>query len=356
MSDHVVDLLIDGRSVHGWSSMNWKSSLSALVDELEVQMPAVIGAGIVGGEQVLVRVDGDGLFSGWADSVEVSISSFEAVLSLRCRSKTADVVDSAVDLAFKPAELYNVTLFDVLVEYVKYWIRVPVRTRVDDLPVIPKVAVQPGETIFELIERYARQAGVLLRTDSDGALAIERAAREVSKERLIIGENLAECQVKIDLAQRFRFTKVIGQSPTEEGGGGEEATGASGEAIDQAIRPTRVAVAQAAGPVSPEDCKAQAKWHAAVAAAKSSGLSCKVVGWMAGDTVWRPNSLVDVDLGQYGFNGRFLLEAVSLDLSSQGGYSGSLDLVGPAAYSSEPIRTEADDGVREKLKDSGWAS
>lgn len=356
MLDGIVELLVDGKTVIGWASMNWKSALSALVDELEVQMPAVVGAGIVGGEHVEVRVDGQGLFDGWADSVEVAASAVEASLSMRCRSKTADVVDSAIDLLYRPSELFSVTLFEVLTEYVWRWIRIPVRNEVADLPIIPKVAVQPGETIFDLIERYARQAGVLLRTAGDGALVIERAGAEQAGARLVLGENLVESNFKVDLTQRFRFTKVIGQGPTEEGFGEEGSSGVSGESIDESIRPTRVTVIQASGPVSAGDCADQASWHAAVSAARSSMCSCSVVGWMGGDAIWRPNTLVDVDLGKYGFEARLLLDSVNLNISAQGGYTGSLELVNLGAYKLEPVRSEESDDVREGLKTTGWAS
>lgn len=345
---------VNGRELVGWTDLTYASNLDSLADTVDVKLPAPQGAGIVGGEQVIVRFDGDPLFTGWIDTVAVSAGSGEARMSIKARSKTADIVDSSVDLDFAPSELFDVTLAGVCDRYVFLALKIAFRNLAGDLPSIAKVAVQVGESTFEVIERYARQSGVLLRTDAQGRLVLTRIGKTYAPAALVLGQNLLEFEATADLTNRFHFNKVVGQSSVGDDFAEDPGVNAVGESLDLEMRRTRILVTQAAGPATSEECQSQAEWQASVALARSRQVTAKVNGWGARGALWRPNQLVDFEAERFGLAAQLLIRGTTLTATGQEGLKASIELVDPESYLPAKEREEADTGLAAKLRETGW--
>lgn len=354
MAKTTVDVMVNGSPLLGWTKATWASSLEMMADELQISMPAPVGGGIVGGEQLSLKVDGGPVFRGWIEGVEARLSSDDASMVIRARSRCADLIDSSVDLSVRPSELTEVNLEAIAKEYAFHGYGIPVRNLAGDLPIVPKVSVQTGESVFDVLDRYARQAGVILRSSSDGDAVIERVGQNESAQPLVLGKNLISLNINTDLSGVFRHNKVVGQSTLQDDWGSPSAVSAEGEAVDETVRPTRLRVTQAAGPASPGECQTLANWTAAVNAARSREVTCEVVGWFSAGTLWRPNTRVYLEASNMFFSAYFLIASAVLELEADAGFTGSLTLVDKNSYLAEPIRQEDTEGMAEQMRNSQW--
>ncbi|MEZ6004715.1 MAG: hypothetical protein R3F33_11080 [Planctomycetota bacterium] len=347
-----IELYANGRLIDGWSTLEYSSSIDALADEVSVNGPASVFAGLHGGEQIICRYEKELFFTGWADEVEIELTDTDAKASIRARSRTCDLVDSSIG---RMSQLSGGNLSSIAYFLTQFeGLRIGVRNNVPSLPIIPRATFQVGETIHDAIERYARPEGVLLRSDPDGQLVLEKVGQRRSGQALQLGRNLKGLTLRTNLTGRFRNLQVVGQSTDTDDFALDTAVSAEGNAEDRGIRGSRQIVIQAPGNVTPYDCQRIAEWHAAVNAARSTSATCLVEGWTSSGLLWASNALVSVDAQDVGVEGEFLVAGLSLKVDGDSGESGRLELVDPKAYVPEPVRGEVDDSIREQMKEGGW--
>jgi prophage tail gpP-like protein len=80
-----------------------------------------------------------------------------------------------------------------------------------------KLQNQPGEQIWDFLERIARPRGIILGSDSFGnALLIGDHNFPVINTQLIEGQNIKKCQCVIHKDQLFQLYKVHAQHPASD--------------------------------------------------------------------------------------------------------------------------------------------
>ncbi len=110
--------------------------------------------------------------TGYVDAVEIERSDTTASVTLRGRSKTADLIDCSPEL--DSLELTGLDLAAVARVVCKpFGIEVVCP---DSGPVFPVSAAHHGETAWKLIERLARQRKLLLMDDEEGRLVLAQLA------------------------------------------------------------------------------------------------------------------------------------------------------------------------------------
>ncbi len=283
------------------------------------------------GAECKLTVRGETLITGYVDDRNPSYSSGEHTISIIGRDKTADLVDCAA--VYSGGEWKNRNLAEVAAYLCKpYGIKVIAETDVGARH--PVYGLEPGESAFECIERYARFRGVLPLSDGLGNLLLTRATTtDRVKTALVFGNNILRSSGRLSWRERFSHYTVKGQ----------EVKGMTGQPVGRAedaevkasrYRP-RILIAEELGDVV--SFKARAEWERNVRYGRAQPVNYTLQGWHHADGVWRPNTLVTVTDPLMEFDERELL-IVSVELMyNESGTLAQLTLMPREAFDRIPL-------------------
>lgn len=302
-------------------------------------------------DRCVVTIDDEAVIDGFVDKRTLSLDAENSGLVVSGRDRAAALVDnSALAATFKRKSV--LTIAQTLAE--------PFGVRVTLAPglALPrperKIAVNPGDTIFAVIQRAAKAAGVLLVSDGAGGLVITQSGTERVTTQLVQGENVKAASVEYDGSDRFHRYIYASQVPaTDEAAGNNTRT--RGEAFDDNVRRTeRVQWMRPEKGLSRTDAQTRADWEARTRAAQSETVSITVRNWTQADgSLWPLNRLVFVEVPRIGVNGDMLISEIEHSLDDAGELT-SLRLVRPDAFTPEPRTTGRPGRVRARGKGSRW--
>ncbi|HGY4246166.1 TPA: phage baseplate assembly protein, partial [Citrobacter freundii] len=195
----MVVLEVDGQQWDGWTEMSITSSLEAVAGEFDLTVttqwseasPRVIKQGM----PCIVRLGKDTVLTGYIDDFIPSYDAENMSIRVMGRDKTGDLVDSSV--VHKSGQWKGVRLELLATEICKPY-GISVISETDTGETFGSVVLEQGETAFDLLDRLAKQRGVLLTADGLGNLIITRASTKRAGVPLIFGTNI--------LAARGRFS------------------------------------------------------------------------------------------------------------------------------------------------------
>ncbi len=200
--------------------------------------------------------------------------------------------------------------------------------------------LNPGETVWEAINKLLQKENLLAFELSPGILTIDRAPESGSIATLKFGTQdiLAIQGYSLDLSNRFGSYTVIG-----EGALGLPAT-AKGEAKDPNIS-GRNLIMQLTGNVDSAKCQQTAEYEMAVRTARSLSFSYVVPSWFTknGD-LWTPNNRVNIEDTENDINGEHLLTSVTLTETENNEWA-VLKFSPPESYTLKPAQPPASEDI-----------
>jgi prophage tail gpP-like protein len=326
-------------------------SLEAIAGTFEVEaaahMPGLDGrAPIRPGDACTLKLGGETVITGFVDDVALRYDARRRAVSVAGRDATGDLVDcSAVAGQYK-----NQTLPQLAQALVKPFNDDPKRTLpisvLTDVPAgeqFPLYEVDSGETVFEALERAARQRGVLLNSDGRGGLVLTGPATQAIATRLERGVNILAASGTASWLGRHSTITVKAQSSNPFWAAGGAANKQLGTAVDDNIsrfRPLELlAEVSADGP----DLQSRAEWERGVRLGRSVRVEVTVQGWrnpsagsgQAPGGLWRPNTLIPMRDDWLDIDEPLLCAAVAYR-ADESGTTTLLSLTKPGAYSLLP--------------------
>lgn len=318
-------------------------------------------------DDVEILADGERILLGRVDTTESSWTETSLNFTVTGRDRTGELVDCAA-APDGPAEYRNLTLTELARRLCQPF-GITVRADVDVGPAFPRFAIDPDETVMDVLEKACRQRAVLALSDGIGGLVLTRGGQGRAPTPLQLPGNVAGGRATASAEDLFSRYIVKGQS-------GQGRTGAAPLRGDAAplgaaalpaggVRAERARIVRAGEAVDPEvtryrprvflsrtesggaSLQTQAEWRMRVARGKADVLVYTVVGWRAGEDarLWRPNELVYVDDAPGEIAGDMLIRGLVLSLGARGA-STELKLVGPEAFDLE------DEGTRRRRRDA----
>jgi len=275
------------------------------------------------------------MMTGFVDSIEVTYDATRHELSLAARAKTGDLIDCSAPS--KGGTWAGATIVKIAKDLcAPYGIDVSLASDASAGKAFSRFAVQIGETVYEALERAARQRSLLLQTLPSGDLVIGVPYRRVS-ERLELGSNVMEARYAADDTQRFSSYRVTAQLTGNDQSFGSAVTTLARTSTDGNVSRYRPFVIMAEGEDSGKELEARATWEAKTRAAKARTYSATVAGWAHADgTLWAPGMLVKTIDPWAGLDAVLLVSSVELSLSASGWLT-KLELSGRHAYDVEPL-------------------
>jgi len=182
-SDNDVFLYIDNMVYSGWTALSIKRSLEAAAGSFSLTLserwedaavPASVTTAwpIYSGDSAIVKIGSDIVITGYVDDVSISLSATSHSITVTGRDLTEDIVDcSAMN---RPGQWLNRTLEQIASDLCKPF-GVTVSADVVTGGPIAEVNIQPGESVFQTLERIAKGRKLLITSTPDGNLKFTRS-------------------------------------------------------------------------------------------------------------------------------------------------------------------------------------
>lgn len=359
-----VALKVDSKIFRGWTGLRAQRGIEQCSGAFSVQLTEKFPGQpqrweIEPGASCVLSLDESPVITGFVDSSERGYDAGSHEISVVGRDAAGDVVDCSV--FFNNEKLGNIQgqsllgIVKLLVKPFGLSVRDEVKAGAMKLQ---GWAIEPGESVWDNIERAARLHAVMIMSDGNGGLVITRAGTGGNPTALIEGENVLSASFCRDDSNRFSKYIIKGQTSNA---GSEFITTAefdnhqSAEILDSTIkryRPYLIDIDDLTAGVSLKD---RGLWERNVRRGKSRRISVTVQGWSAKDRIWQPNEMVPVKLPTLGVEARLLIVSVTYLLDNQGSRTELLlspreayDLIPESEQNKSNVNVPAD--ILEKLK------
>lgn len=311
-----VELRVGSQALRGWTSVQVVAGIeqASRTFTFTITGPLADEQGLRVGQACSVWEGGDELVRGYLETVEASVAATSRTRSFGGRSKTCDAVDCSAAPGSRPglrfADLVRAIVGD-------HDIDVSFDDEDAEGLIIPRHRVTLGETIFDEVDKLARERGFLVTDDGAGRLRVTKPAMGgKATTELVVGRNALTANGSWDMSRRYSEIEVRGQSFTDL----EVDPAAVGGATDPSVTRTRKLIVRPEKPVGKEAALQRARWEAVTRAGQSTRSTFMVRGWRQDDgTLWQPNQLVRVTFDDAGFDrAELLITEVAYSLDEQG--------------------------------------
>lgn len=312
---------------------NFSSSFSFTTTVKENKQGKIIND-IKLGQKAKVFIDKTLLITGFIEEIDKEVSSSSHSKTASGRDVGGDIIDS--DIIQKS---YNQRNFARLVNLVLkdngFSIEVINQVGILNLEATETIKTEQGQSIFDFLDKYAKKLQVLLKIDKNGNLNIIREDNEVVKNMLINNytsdTNILASRLRLSTIDRFNVVEVYSQGNNKT----HSKTGISqkGKATDPQIRSTRRKILTMNTASESKSLKALAEWNIQLRKAKGSRYTCTTLGfYSSNNTLWQPNTLVDIIDYDMEVQGTFLIQGVTFNQNLQGSFT-NLDIVEQGSFS-----------------------
>lgn len=298
-----VVLTVDSQQWDGWTEMSITSSLETIAGEFDLTVttqwseasPRVIRQGM----PCTVALGSDTVVTGYIDDFIPSYDAENVSIRVTGRDKTGDLVDSSV--VHKSGQWKGVRLEKLAEEICKPY-GVAVINETDTGEAFPSVALEQGETAFDLLDRLAKQRGVLLTADGLGRLVITRASTKRAGVALVLGKNILAARGRF--SWRERNSQYIVKGTTSAGGSTwdeqpAKVTGGRQTIVDDnEINRYRPKILVNEDSLTVGGANTRGEWFKARMLGEANSTEITLAGWREnGDSgpLWQKNQLVDID-------------------------------------------------------------
>lgn len=346
MFNNNIYLEVDGVRYEGFTDIavnsaieNFSSSFSFTTTVKKTKQGEIINEAFIKlGQKAKVFIDKTLLITGFIEEIDKEVSPSSHSKTASGRDVGGDIIDS--DIIQKS---YNQRNFEKLINLVLkdngFSIEVINKVGILNLEATETIKTEQGQSIFDFLDKYAKKLQVLLKIDKDGNLNIIREDNDVVKNMLInnytADTNILASRLKLSTIDRFNVIEVYSQGNNKT----HSKTGISqkGKAVDTQIRSTRRKILTMNTASESKSLKALAEWNIQLRKAKGSRYTCTTLGfYSSNNTLWQPNTLVDIIDYDMEVQGTFLIQGVTFNQNLQGSFT-NLDIVEQGSFSINKI-------------------
>lgn len=322
-----AELIVNGQIYGGWKSVRVTRGMEQMAGAFDLEVTdRWPGDGVIrdwpirAADACQVRLDGKPAITGYVDAVEVGLDVGGTSVRVSGRDRTGDLVDCS---AVHAGQWASRALSAIARELAKPF-GIEVVAKADGK--LASFSLQEGETVFEALERAARQVGVLLTSDTEGRLLLTRTGAVRVPVDLVQGVNILRANGTFGVNERFSQITIKGQGRGEDEG---QAKATARDAEIGRYRPLVVIAEEQQG--AQVSLKRRAEWEKNVRAGRGSRADVTVQGWSHADGLWLPNHRVRVDAPAIRAQAELIIVACTYVLDASGSRT-ELSLADPRAF------------------------
>jgi len=334
-----VTLILGGKRWTGWTSVTVEASITAAARSWSVT-PTTLAPDDAGtfaaapGTAVQLLAGDDPLVTGYVESHGIDETATSLGLSLGGRSKTLRLIKCSH--LHPTCEARRITHYDLAADLAQPF-GVGVVSLVGDGEVIDRIRIQAGEPPFEVIERLAREWGVLVSDTGDGDLLLVRAGQGRGDDLVYGSAAVTSWRYAVSSADRYTEYKCVGQRRGTDAQYAAAVAACKATAYDYWTTDREPLLVRAEGEVDDAACLRRARWEAASRAGRATTLTVTERGWRYADgTLKEPNVLRRVNWPRAGLDGDLLVVSTAFSLDKQDGERVEQVLAPASGYDPEP--------------------
>lgn len=305
--------------------------------EISVSIAATGSLPAQEGEECFVHLGDDRVVTGYVDRViEGGDASIHRVTILG-RGRTQDLVDCGAE--WPSHQLIGGNALTIAQNLAKpYGVAVALGNGATPGPDVAQWPLNYGETAAEIVQRLARNAGLLAYEDSDGQLLLAKVGTEAAASGIVWGQNVEEWSVERSMDQRFSEYVCCSESMDAmmELGGSDFFDVESDPNVPRHRRMYLVVEFVATDPQA--FTIQRAKWEAARRAGRSFICRATVDSWRdKSGALWAPNTLIPVSLPGSAGHDDLIIASVTFRRENGRGTTAEIVAMPKSAFTPEPI-------------------
>lgn len=331
-----AELKVNGAIYGGWKTVRATRSIEQIAGTFDLGISErwagqPNASPIRPGEPCQLLLDGEPVITGYADESSPGFSAGSHEISVTGRDKTGDLVDCSA--IYKGGQWRGVKFEQIARDLVAPF-GIKVHVEVDTGDSFSSFSIQPGESVFECMERGARMKALLLISNPLGDLVITRASRHLLPVTLEQGVNIKAARGNFSWKERFSSYIVNGQLKVgPDGETVDSYIGGRGVVRDTVINRYRPLIVLAEEHGAHESLRDRAEWERNVRMGRGNRGSITVQGWRHdGGEIWQPNHLVRVRSPFLWLDADMLIVSCTYSLDDQGGTVTELSIARPEAF------------------------
>lgn len=328
-NDNKVTLKVGGMKYDGWTDVQITLSIKSLAGSFSIgfteRWPGQKTVWpIKAGAHCEVAIGQETVITGYVDVVDASYDANSHTLVISGRDVAGDLIDCTVDPKTYVSQSYEQILTSLAKPF-----GIHVIAKKDLSTVVPRLVLDPGETVFSVMDRVARAAGVCLMSSGTGDIFLSTSdCATQALDSLVLGKNIVKASSRTDFTQLYSQVVVSSQISGEsldkydvlatqpKAELKRSDTAAMDSDLLNRYRPLRVI---AESQLDSNGCKQRAQWEVSHREAEAFELSVVVQGWrQSNGSLWKPNMLVKVEDEHLRINKTLLITEVTYSLSSAG--------------------------------------
>ncbi|EEG10307.1 phage baseplate assembly protein [Pseudogulbenkiania ferrooxidans] len=349
-----VSLTVGGNAWEGWTSVDVTASLDEQCRSFQIGI-ARLGPGgidqvpIQHGDRCQLRIGQDLVVTGYVFATPKAHDPQSTAFGIAGRSLTADLVDCAA--INKPPQFKQRSMRAIATALAAPY-GIAVVSQVGEGEVVADHTIQPGETVFESVDRLLKIGRLLSTDDAEGRLVLAApGSAGRATDPIEVGRNVQAGDCGFDFSECFSEYRVIGQHATGNHRNGAAANEIAGTAADSRIARKRVKVITESGNLTPVMATTRAQWERDHRIGKALTTNYEVAGWRQSDgRLWQVNQIVRVIDPILGFDRDMLIVSCNYRLDDHGSVV-RMVVAPPEGYQPEPPDPEKRKKNRKKKGD-----
>jgi prophage tail gpP-like protein len=342
-----LTLRVNGALLAGWKTFSVTRGIELLPSIAQMTFsevdPTLVGvAPVAPFSPIVAYLGADKILDGYVDVYAPEIEAARHLVTAACRSKCEDIVDCSVDVEALASATGTWQISAGTIGQAARRLVAPYGISVvlpdDDPPLNPQypIAVQPGMTVYHVIEELARMTQMLVWDDANGALVISRVGTKRAANALFEGQDIKVGAARLSGDQRYARVMAIGQYFFSDINGPHLSFKAT--ATDTQVPRPRLLIVPIDLPGPDGKWVTQrAQWEVARRLGRSRAVRIVTPGWrdVAG-TLWQPNTVVNINSPSLKISEDMLISEVTW-ARSEAGTTSTLLCAPPQAFSIAPF-------------------
>lgn len=280
-----IVIKINGYTFRDWNELTVRKELEAIAGNFEfnaVQTTQVLT--IATGDKVEVFIDNIPLIHGYIDYIAPDFRPDDRTIQVVGRDNTCDIID-CTHSGSKREFTGNQSIASIIEELVKPF-GIEVVNQLGENPRIKTLKIDPGETLFESIEKATRQLAIILQPSGDGKLLLTKITKDQKGPLLQEGYDFLDCFATYNAEERFSdyILKAYGKNNKPF----------VATAKDPDIKRYRPLELISDIQLEKQEAQKKINWEANIRAARALDVSVTVQGWTNQGKPWLPNLIYNV--------------------------------------------------------------
>ena len=337
-----LTLVVDGETIGGWEEVSVTLRAEGFPNSFQVKatMPPGGVLTVFAGDPCVVKMGGDTVITGFVDRVIDSADELSHSITIGGRGLSQDLVDCGAE--WPSHQLINGNALTIAQQLASaYGLTVIMGNGASPGPDIKSFALNYGETGADIIQRVARNAGLLAYEDALGRVVLANAGSVTAASGATYGDNAQAWSVEHTLDQRFSdyvccYVSNAAFDNGVNGPGGDQYY----RATDPGVTRHRLhyLVVEAVAADAQEFTRTRARWEASRRSGRSFVVKATVDAWRdSAGTLWAPNTLIPLNGGGVNNSQTFVISEVTFRRSNDRGTIADIVAMPPNAFTPEPI-------------------